>query len=212
MTPEEEWRVAEAHEERVAKVLEIRNRGKTLRWWDSPGLTALASSVAGAVVAFAGSYVLNAQERDTKRAVARVEQMRQGITQANDALASMLKANEERLLLATGKLDDLDTLQRREIARGTNRIQQQWRQQKENAEIGIMLSFAGDTIVTRAWSNARDALEKYTDCMETAYIRFQRRRAPSDVCSVERAGTLNSVAGLRSRLTHAYTAAVGEIP
>jgi hypothetical protein len=208
MISDDTWREIESQEERLGKILAARKPEKEARhWWDSPGLTAIVGGVASALITFGGSWILKHQEAQTQQVSAGLEQMRKAIADANDNIAGMLKANEERYLLATGQLDQLDSLQRQDIARGTNRIQQQWRQQRENAELGVSLAFPEDTVVQVAWATARDSLELYTVCLEHAYLESQHKRAPIETCAAERAGTRNSAKILRSRFTKAYVVA-----
>ncbi len=208
MTPEELQQQELAHEEHIARLLEVRNRGKRSRWWDHAGLTALIGSVSAALITFGGSYILKSHEFAAQQRTAELMQMRREILDANNAIAGMLKANEERFLLARGKMAKLSPEEREEIRIGTNKLQKEWRQQRENAEMTVLLSFAGVPTVPEAWSNARSKIEVYTGCMETAYTQFQRDTAPPTVCETEREGALHSMADLRSELVKAYTHAL----
>jgi hypothetical protein len=204
MIPDEAWRSVESYEQNIARVLEIRNQRKRSRWWESPGLTAIASSLVGALIAFVGSYSLTGREAELQRATARLEQTQKTIVEANELLAAMLKMNEERYLLARGEFDRHAPKQRQDIARATNSIQQQWRQQRENVEVAVLLAFAKVPAVSQAWSTTRDSMEQYTRCIETAYRQFQRDTAPPAICSRERQGTVSSVGTLRVLLRDAY--------
>ena len=62
MTPDELRQQELSHEQHIASLLDIRNRGKRPRWWDHAGLTALLGSVSAAMITFAGSYVLKNHE------------------------------------------------------------------------------------------------------------------------------------------------------
>jgi hypothetical protein len=208
MSPEEQL----AHEEQVAKILTIRHRDGPTHWWESAGVTAMLSAVAGAVIAFAGSYLLKDREMQKERVEARVERIRKAAFDANHALASMLKANEERYLLATGQLSELDSVQRVAIARGTNMIQQGWRLQRENAEMGLVLAFDADSTVDTTWTASRNALERLTTCMEAAYLKYLRQRAPMDICESERSINGSALRTFRSRLRHEYKVALAEFP
>ena len=209
----EEWQAAKAHEERIAEVLEIRNRKKgPKQWWESAGLMTIISSAVGALLGFGGSYVLKGRELESERAALRITAMGQAITTANDLLAGMLKANEERVLTATGRFDKLDSLQRRAITRGTNEIQQQWRRDRENVEMSVLLSFADEPAVPAAWSAARDSLERYTTCVELAFVQYQRARAPDDICSKEHSSTTMALKTFRTLLSTTYMKEVRKRP
>ena len=172
----------------------------------------IAGSLVGALLGFGGSYLLKEQEFRTKLALEHVQEMQKAIVAANEAMASMLKANEERLLIATGQMKDLDLQQLTTIARETNRLQQLWRLQRESAEVGAILAFDGNPVIAEAWSGARDSLERYTDCVEDFYERFRRGGAPMDMCAVEKSGTLRSVQRLRTQFTNGYVAAIRRRP
>src|SRR3954453_15978488 len=86
-------------------------------WWQSTGTTAFLSAVVGGAIAFSASYSVKSREIENERIDARVERIRQAALEANDALASMQKANEERYLLATGQMRQIDNAQRVSIAR-----------------------------------------------------------------------------------------------
>src|SRR4051794_3964673 len=197
MTPNEEL----AHEEHVAQILSIRSRGRPSHWWEATGLTAIAGSLVGALLGFGGSYLLKEQEFRDKLRLERVQEMQKAIVEANEALSSMLKANEERFLIATSQMKDLDLQQQTTIARETNRLQQLWRLQRESAEVGAILAFDGDPVISGAWNVARDSLERYTDCVEKFYGRFRSGGVPSDMCAVEKSGTSRSVHKLRKQFT-----------
>jgi hypothetical protein len=204
MTPEELQQQELAHEEHIARLLEVRNRGKRSQWWDHAGLTALSATL----ITFAGSYILKSHEFAAQQRSAELTQMRREILDANVAIAGMLEANEERFLLARGKMAKLTPAERDEIRIGTNKLQKEWRQQRESAEMTVLLSFAGVPAVPGAWSNARSRIEVYTDCMEAAYDKFQYDTAPPTICETERAGALRTMAHLRSELVKAYTHAL----
>jgi hypothetical protein len=207
MTAEELKADQLAHEEHIRSLLEIRNRGRRTHWWEQSGLTAIAGTVAGALLTIAGGYMLKSQEIAAQQRTVELRQMRSEILAANSAIAGMLRANEVRFLLARGEMAKLTHAEREKMRLETNDLQKEWRQQRENAEMTVRLSFAATPMVSAAWSNARASLEGYTVCMEKAYEEYQRDTAPDTVCHAARAMSLGAMEDFRSALVAAYTKA-----
>jgi hypothetical protein len=210
MSPEEEI----AHEEQVARILAIRQRGRPSHWWEASGVTAMLSAVAGAVIAFGGSYLLKDREMEKESVEARVDRIRKAALDANDALASMLKANEERFLVVTKQMTGLTLEQQTAIVRATNNIQQAWRLKRENAQMGLVLAFDGDSTVDTTWTSARNAMEQLTACIEDEYARHMdlKKRASKNICEAHRSATDSAVKTFLSRLRQEYKNALAQFP
>ena len=201
------------HEKQIAKILDIRSKeDKPSPWWGSAVFWSTLGTVAGAIIALASSYLVKDRELEETRIEARVERIRKAAFDANDALASMLKANEERYLLATGQLGKLDSTQRIAIARATNIAQQAWRTQRENVEMGLILAFDADTAIDATWASARGAVEQLITCIETAYIKYRRVMAPKSICETDRERTKNALKTFRSHLGSEYKKVLAELP
>ena len=206
MISDQDWDHLQNQEERLSKLFQARNPAASRRWYDSAGLMA----VAAALVTSVGSYWLKTRDDVAKRQDAQLEQMRSAATEANSLMATMLKANEERVLMARGKFDNVPTDQRREISRNTNHLQQQWRQKREDLELGLLLTFADEPRVVSAWSNARRSLDTLTVCVEQAFVRYQHDTAPPSICDRERSTTLDAVQEFRGQLISGYKAVAGQ--
>jgi hypothetical protein len=204
----EELRAHElAHEEHIRNLLEVRNRGKRTHWWEQSGLTAIAGTIAGAVLTTVGGMLQKSQELGAENRAAELRQMRSEILAANSAIAKMLRANEVRFRLATGQLRNLPDPEKDKMRLETNDWQREWRREREDAEMAVRLSFAPTPEVPAAWSQARERVEVYTECMEREYEKHQRGIAPDTVCNAEREGSLKSMNDFRSALVSAYTMA-----
>ncbi len=100
----------------------------------------------------------------------------------------MLKANEKRFLVVTKQMTALMLEQQTAIVRATNDIQQGWRLKRENAQMGLVLAFDGDSTVDTTWATARNAMERLTACIEDKYATHMnlKTRASTDICASHR--------------------------
>jgi hypothetical protein len=136
------------------------------------------------------------------------EQMRAAIDRTNAIVADMLRANDDRLLLAQGRMKALPFDSVRRIVAGTNRVQDQYRRQRELAELSTSLAFAKFPSVVDAFSRSRLALEAYTECAESTYLSAQKRIAPANSCARERDSAFGSTGDLRAKFLQAYLASI----
>jgi hypothetical protein len=140
------------------------------------------------------------------------EQMRNAVERTNAIMSQMLRANDDRLIMARGQLDKLDSASRDEIRKGTNRAEAQYRAQRELAELSTSIAFAKFPTLQEDFSRTRTALEAYTVCVEAVYLRFQRDIAPATACQQERNSALGRTTDLRMKFLQIYGKAIHEEP
>ncbi len=206
LTPDQ-WARIHEYEEHIARVLEQRRGSRPRRpWWKlSPwvgSITAVVTLVFTALVGYVSQASLKGIELELSLRSAHAAAMRTAMIDAYALAGSMLKINEERVLLAQGKLDALPSAERDSIARNTNRIQQQWRSERERAAILLFL-YPGPN-VEALWRVLREAVEDHTTCVEGAFIAYQRTRAPDTICAATHSRTLRAVEDFRAALRERF--------
>jgi len=194
-------------EEMVAEILKLRSPEKPKQWWEQAGVVPAATAVLTVLVtSVAGYYAqksLKERENSFTEMQVRTQMARDAARQTNSAMATMLKVNEERLKLSRGELDLLSDSARTALVRNTNRIQQEWRIQREDAAMALYLAFDSRSGVSDAWQATREAIETETSCLENAYVaRINKRQAPG--CDKEMAGRATAANELRKKLRIGY--------
>jgi hypothetical protein len=197
-----------AQEELVAKILKVRSGGKSKSFWEMAGVIPAATAILTVLVTSIVGYETQKALKDRENNFVTTHENRlvgrEVAKRANSALAGMLKINDERLKMAQGGFDDLSKDQRHEITQGSNHIQQDWRQQREDVEIELYLVFDSSSMVAPAWQHARETVELQTSCIEAVYASAQQTRIKGPVCDSQIASSKAAVNDLRRKLKNGY--------
>lgn len=180
-SPEQFARIQE-YERQIALLLSTRKgAGDRKPWYESPGIVAIVTLVVTAVAGYASQTMLFQRGEKATRRAAQVAGMREALLEASATMSAVFKMNEERLLLAQGKMDVLPVSERDSISHNTNLIQQRWRADREKSDIALYL-YAGPEIEA-TWDSVRQSLDRYTGCIEIVYQQFSQGTAPDTACA-----------------------------
>jgi hypothetical protein len=195
-----------SQEDLVAEILKRRSE-RPKPWWESTGIVTSATAILTVLVtSVAGYYAqksLRERENNFTEMQGRTQLAREAARQAYSAMAGMLKINEERLKFSRGELDFLNDSMKIALARNTNRIQQDWRIQREEAGWALYLAFDSISGVPAAWQKMRDVIETETVCLENAYVAHENKKSVLK-CDEEIAARAAAGAELRARLKTGY--------
>ena len=178
------------YERFIAELLRLRKSPEHDRWYKSPYVTATLTTVLTVIVTSVGSYKIQqlarAQDTFMQRQQELFRRKQELAVQTFDLFALIMKANADRLLLATGYLDEFPEAQRDSLLLRSNEADDRWRLQRDNVTLLVHVYFGGESATTMAWDSARGSLNAYGECIENAYLSAQRRRARHDVCANEK--------------------------
>ena len=195
-----------AQEELIAKVLKIRASEHPRRFWEKAGVVPAATAILTVLVTSVAGYYSQKALRDNENRIATVHDnmqlARDAAKHANRAVAAVLKLNEERALAITGAFASLDSVRVTAITDSANRLQEDWRVQREDIEMELFLVFDTSTVL-RKWRNTRSALDSQITCVERMYerVRTLKRYAAPPVCREKAAASVASVADLRQSIS-----------
>jgi hypothetical protein len=185
-------------EQFVADVLRIRQGDKTSRWWESAPLMsaviAVVSLVLGATATIYTQRAAKAHETQVALDQARRHERLQVLADLHKLIASVSRATQDRLDIATGILNDLTPEERNDIVTQSNGVDDTWREQRESNNFLIPYHFRDYADVPLKWAMARDSLRAYVECVESVFVaHFKRRNAPRESCGGHRVSSHKTV-------------------
>src|SRR6266566_4049553 len=103
-----QWAQIQDYESQIARILEMRKQPQPpKRWYESSTWVGSVTAIITLVLTSVTSYVNQGRELRLSHRTTHAAAMRDAAIEAHTLLGTMLKANEERLLLAQGKMDPL---------------------------------------------------------------------------------------------------------
>lgn len=178
-------------------------------WWEKVGVVPAATAVLTVLITSVAGYY---SQKELLRVETRYGESKENAQVIREsaratfvAIAKIQKLNEERQKLAHGEFDSLPLKTRIEIARETNRLQEEWRKDREAVGADIYFAFRSDSSVFDAWLGTRATLDSAVSCIEREYEAAKSGHSPVH-CSpyVKRADS--SVIFLRRKLKSSYDA------
>ncbi len=209
MLPEGSEKEILAHEELIAKVLKLRAAEHPKRFWERAGFGPAATAILTVLITSVAGYYTQKALRDNENQIATVRDntqlARDAARHANRAIASVLKLNEERTLAITGAFASLDSVKVNAITDSANRLQEDWRLQREEIEMELFLVFDSTTILP-LWHETRAALDSQVACIERMYdrVRAARKFAANPVCPRQSEMSHRLVSQLRQSISDEY--------
>jgi hypothetical protein len=200
-------------EDFIAGILAKRNPPKKTPWWESSTLTSAIVAVVSLLLGTAATIysqresnhvqlqVKQSEFTMAERATVRKERA-DVLSSLHKLIALVMKNTEDRLDVAKGNLNDLDSLERANIVDTTNLADDRWREQKESNDFLIPYYFAGNGAVVVLWSNVRDSLQSYTACAESVFVRYPKRNAPKPSCQERESAARRNIAALWNAVNH----------
>lgn len=209
MLPEGADKEILAHEELIANVLKLRATEHPKSFWEKAGVVPAATAILTVLITSVAGYYTQKALRDNENHIATVRDntqlARDAARHANRAIASVLKLNEERTLAITGAFASLDSVKVNAITDSANRLQEDWRLQREEVEMELVLVFDSTTILPQ-WRETRAALDSQVACIERMYdkVRTLRKFAANPVCRRQSETSHQAIAQLRQSLSDKY--------
>jgi hypothetical protein len=191
----------------LEEILRLREPPKR-PWWEATGLMTSATAILTILITSIAGYLtqqaLRTRETDLLIYQEAAKSGRETARQANAAIVNVLKLNEERLAIAEGRMDALSDGQLQEIVRATNKLQEAWREDRNNIDMDIYLAFDSQGGARKAWAEVRAAAEAQIACVESVYTRAQRYHAPRDACAGGQQELELQAEALRTALKRGY--------
>ena len=209
MLPEGAEKEILAQEELIAKVIKLRADEHPKSFWDRTGVIPAATAILTVLITSVAGYYTQKALRDNENRITNVRDNSQlgleAARHANRAIAGVLKLNEERVLAITGELASLDSVKVSAIMDSANRLQEDWRLQREEVEMDLVLAFDSTTIHPQ-WLETRTALDSQVACIERMYkkVLALRKFAANPVCRRQRTLSDSLVRDLRKSLSFKY--------
>ncbi len=209
MLTEEDKKKAVEYEEFYSQIHSIRNPssgGK--KWWEAPVFGSLMTAVLTAVITIGGGYfaqrLMKSNEFELDLFKSELTKKREFLDTTYNFIAEMMKANEERLFFAQGRYDEIPAEKQNELVNATNQADAQWRTKRESAEFQVYLYYGKRPDIVNGWRDARTAIQQYCDCAEKAYLEFQEKKAPGNICQAEARQASQQQNVLRDLMTNEY--------
>ena len=188
--------------------IERLRRKPDSNWWESAALMTFLTATMTALITIFGSYLVQYLSRSTDfgMEVAKTELVnkREFLKESFTIIATLLKANEDRLALAQGIYDDLPEKKRKEISDATNEADNTWRIKKEFLEFQVYLYYGRKPDLITAWKDAKSATQSYNNCIEKTFNQYQHSVAPADACKTVAFAAIQAHEKLRDKLTNDY--------
>jgi hypothetical protein len=196
-----------ANEAFIQKVVEKRNPPKTSRWYESPGLIAVLSALVASLLTFTFGCFEKRNEQRLESRMARLTNIQTTIRELSTLVSGLMLAAEDRAQFAKGAYDDLDTTQLYAIVDTSNAMDLRWRVGRLQSEVFLRFHFSDDSMVNRAWIDAREALQVYANCAERAFRvhSADKKKLVSDsTCNAAREASSRKMDGLSTALIRGY--------
>lgn len=194
MTPEEEAQYRKRlldDADLIETIIRKRETKSPRRIWDSAPLMSTIVAVASLVFGFITTRDAKLREHELSIAVTERQERVAVLAGTHKLIATVLRGTQDRLQAAKGQLDELPAAQRDSILNAANAIDALWREQRESNDFLIPYHFASAAMVEEAWLHARDSLQQFIGCVETAYRRYNRSSAPDTTCGESSRGAKN---------------------